>query len=696
MNRYATDAIRNVAVAGHGGSGKTSLVEAALFDSGAKDRLGRVEDGTTASDFDPTEVKRHISISTALAPIEWNGTKINLLDTPGYADFLGEVRGAIRVVETVLIVVTPEDHVEVGAEHAWDQAAERGIARAFFINKLERENANFTTGVDALRAQYGPHVVPLQVPIGVEANFRGVVDLITGKATVWENGKPSVTEVPAECAAEVEKWREALIEVAAENDDELITKYLEGEELTEDEIRNGVAAGFRDGSLYPVVCGSATKHVGVQTLLDLLATCAPSPLDAPLTEATDPQSGKTVTLEPKADGPVAILVFKTTADPYVGRMTYFRVKSGSIKSDTHLWNVNRQHDERIGQVYVLVGKKQEAIPELVAGDIGAVAKLQFTLTGDTLCDKAHPLLLPVIQFPAPIFSIAIVAKTKGDEDKMGAALHRLEEQDPSFETHRDAASGQTIISGLGETHLDVLIENLHKLGADVTTEEPRVAYKETIQAKATAQGRHKKQTGGRGQFGDCTITIEPLEHGAGYEWVDAIVGGAIPRQWIPAVDAGVQEAMSRGILAGYQVVDLKCTVQDGSFHNVDSSELAFKLAGLLAFHAASEKAKPVLLEPIVELEVVVPEEMMGDVIGDLNTRRGRVQGMESAGKGKQIVKAQAPQSEVLRYAIDLRSITRGRGSFITAFSHYEEVPSHVTDKIVAEAKARREEARAAH
>jgi elongation factor G len=696
VNRYSTEEIRNVAVAGHGGSGKTSLVEAALYDSGAKDRLGRVEEGTTTSDFDPAEVKRHISISAALVPVIWQGKKINFLDTPGYADFQGEVRGAIRVADLALLVCPPEDHVEVGVEHAWEYATARGIARAFFVNRLDRENASFFTGLEALRCHYGNHVVPLQIPLGTEVNFKGVIDLITGKATVWENGKPTETEMPTEYQAQYEQWRENLVESAAENDDDLIAKFLEGEELTEDEIRKGVACGLKAGTLFPVLCGSATKNIGVHTLLDFIASCAPSPADAPLAEATTAKGNETEALEPNPSGPAALLVFKTTADPYVGKLTYFRVISGSIKSDSHLWDANREHDERIGQVYVLQGKKQDPVPELVAGDIGAVAKLQHTLTGDTLCDRTHSLVFPPIEFPEPIYSVAIHAKTKADEDKMGAALHRLEEQDPSFETHRDTANSQTIISGMGETHLDVLIENHKKLGAEVTVEEPRVAYRETIRAKATAQGRHKKQTGGRGQFGDCTITIEPLPHGEGYQFVDAIVGGAIPRQWIPAVDKGVQEAMARGILAGYPVVDVKCTVHDGSFHNVDSSELAFTLAGILAFQAAAEKANPVLLEPIMDLEVIVPEEMMGDVIGDLNTRRGRVQGMDTTGRGKQAIKAQVPQSEAMRYAIDLRSLTRGRGTFQMTFSHYEEVPQHAAQKVIEESQRRREEARAAH
>jgi elongation factor G len=693
VNPYPTEAIRNVAVAGHGGSGKTSLVEAALFNSGGKDRLGRVEEGNTVTDFDPAEIKRRISISAAIAPAEWRGKKVNLLDAPGYADFIGEVRGAIRVSDLALLVLPPDDHVEVGTENAWDQAAERGIARAFFVNKLDRENADFYAALDALRSFFGNHVVPLQIPVGSEANFKGVVDLVSQKATVWETGAPTEADPPADLQAKIDQWRESLIEAAAENDDDLITKYLEGEELTEEEIRHGIAIGLKDGNLYPVLCGSAVKNIGVQTLLDFIASCGPSPLDSPLAEATNPQTGKSETLEPSSSNPAALLVFKTTADPYVGKLTYFRVMSGSVHSDSHLWNANREQDERVGQVYVMQGKRQEAVPELKAGDIGAVAKLQHTLTGDTLCDRNHPLVIPPIEFPSPIYSVAIVAKTKADEDKMGAALHRLEEQDPSFETHRDPASGQTIISGMGETHLDVLIENLKKLGAEVETEEPRVPYREAIQAKATAQGRHKKQTGGRGQFGDCTITIEPLPRERNYEFVNAIVGGAIPRQWIPAVDAGVQEAMSRGILAGYPVQGVKCTVHDGSFHAVDSSELAFKLAGILAFQAASEKAQPVILEPIMDLQVTVPEEMMGDVISDLNTRRGRVQGMEAAGKGKQIIVAQVPQSEIVRYAIDLRSITRGRGSFRTAFSHYEEVPAHVSQKIIEERKAHREEAR---
>ncbi|MCX8052656.1 MAG: elongation factor G [Armatimonadetes bacterium] len=690
MKKYSIESIRNIALVGHGGTGKTSLAEALLYTSGAISRLGRVDDGTSTGDFDPEEIQRKISINASVLPCEWKSTKINLIDTPGYPDFIGDVIGSMRAVEAALIVVDGSGSIDVGAETGWDLATEAGITKLFFVNKLEKENMDFYRTLEALRQRFGTSVAPLQLPIGAEDRFVGVVDLLTHKAYRWENGKVAPTEIPADMADQISKMREELIESVAEMDDALMEKYFDQGTLTDEEVASGLEMGLRAGKVVPVLCGSAMKMVGVDTLLDFIVASVPSPATAQSVVGKSPSGAE----EKRVPGdPFCALVFKTMADPYVGKLTYFRVFSGSIKSDSHVYNANKGREERVGQVYFVLGKTQEGCPEVGAGDIGAVAKLQETVTGDTLCDKARPIILPPIKFPEPVHSLAVKAKTKADEDKLGPALQKLAEEDPTFHTIRDPDTGQTLLSGLGETQVDIMVERLkRKFGVEVETETPKVAYRETITMPAEAQGRHKKQTGGRGQFGDCWIRLEPLPRGAGYEFVDQIVGGAIPRQFIPSVDKGIREAMTSGIVAGYPVVDVRATCYDGSFHTVDSSDLAFQLAGRLAFRAAAEKAGPVLLEPIMDLEVVVPEEFMGDVIGDLNAKRGRVAGMEPLGGGRQKIRAQVPQAEILRYSIDLRSIARGRGKFTAQFSHYEEVPAHVAQTIIAQAeKARKEE-----
>jgi len=690
MKKYPIESIRNIALVGHGGTGKTSLAEAMLYTSGAISRLGRVDDGTSASDFDPEEIQRTISINASVLPCEWKNTKINVIDTPGYPDFVGDVIGSMRAVEAALLVVDGTGSIDVGTETGWELATEAGITKLFFVNKLEKENMDFSRTLEALRQRFGTSVAPLQLPIGAEDRFVGVVDLLTHKAYKWENGKIAPTDIPADMADQIAKMREELIESVAEMDDALMEKYFDQGTLTDEETAQGLEKGLRAGKVVPVLCGSAMKMIGVDTLLDFIVSSVPSPATARPVVGKNP-SGAEETRAPT--DPFCALVFKTTADPYVGKLTYFRVFSGSIRSDSHVYNANKEREERVGQVYFVQGKNQEGTPEVGAGDIGAVAKLQETVTGDTLCDKSKPIILKPIEFPEPVHSLAVKAKTKADEDKLGPALQKLAEEDPTFHTYRDPDTGQTLMSGLGETHVDIMVERLkRKFGVEVETELPKVAYRETITMPAEAQGRHKKQTGGRGQFGDCWIRLEPLPRGTGYEFVDQIVGGAIPRQFIPSVDKGIREAMNNGILAGYPVVDVKATCYDGSFHTVDSSDLAFQLAGRLAFRAAAEKAGPVLLEPIAELEVIVPEEFMGDVIGDLNAKRGRVAGMEPVGGGRQKIRAQVPQAEILRYSIDLRSIARGRGKFSARLSHYEEVPAHVAQTIIAQAeKARKEE-----
>ncbi|MFN3648622.1 MAG: elongation factor G [Armatimonadota bacterium] len=674
MKRYSGEQLRNIVLAGHQGTGKTSLVEALLFDTGAIDRLGRVEDGNAKTDFDPEEVRRNISINLALAPVEWREHKINLLDAPGYLDFVGEVSSGMRVADAAVLLVSAPSGVEVGTEIAWDLATDRKLPKFIFVNKMDRENADFGRVMESIRSTFGGRCVPIQVPIGQERSFSGVVDILRQVAFVGSGQDVKQGEIPASCQPLVDEWRECLMECAAEADDELLEKYLGGEPLSDEELSRGLVAAVRAGGTIPVLFGSATANIGVQPLLDAIVEMAPAPEEAGV-EA----------------GPVEALVFKTISDPYVGKLSYYRVYSGTLHGGADLHNASRHHDERLGQLLVLRGKQQEVVQEIPAGDIGAVAKLAHTGTGDTLAEKGRHESLPGIDFPQPAYSRAIVALSKADEDKMGPALARLADEDPTFHFERDPETGQTVISGQGDTHLNVVIERLKRFGANVRDEEVRIPYRETIQSTARVQGRHKKQTGGRGQFGDCWVKFEPLPRGSGYEFIDAIVGGAIPRQYIPAVDKGLQEAMEHGILGGFKVVDVRATCDDGSYHDVDSSEMAFRQAAHLAFRAGMEKAHPVLLEPLLNVEIVVPEQFMGDVISDMNTKRGRILGMEPAGNGRQSIRATAPQAELLGYAIDLRSIARGRGRFTTEFSHYEEVPAHVAQQVVEKAKKEREE-----
>lgn len=687
MKSYTANAIRNVALVGHGGCGKTSLAEVLLYVSGGIDRLGRVDEGNTTSDYDADEIKRKISINATPIPCEWKGVKVNFIDTPGYADFVGDVKSTLRVVEGALIVVCAVSGIEVGTENAWAFSEENSVPRAFFVNKMDRENADFFGVAEALRVRFGSRVVPVQLPIGSQDTFKGVIDLVSMKAIVGEGKKVTETEIPADMMDAVNKYREALVEAASENDDALISKYLEGETLTNEEVVRGLELGVRSGSVFPVFCGSALKDIGVTDLFDEFIASFPPPSETESIDGENPQNGEKISRKPADSEPFSALVFKTLADPYVGKLTYFRVYSGILKSDSHVYNSTKGVEERIGQVYFVKGKTQEATPEVHAGDIAAVAKLTETITGDTLCEKAKAIKYPLIDFPAPVFAVAIQAKTKVDEDKLGPALAKLADEDPTFHHHRDAETGQTLISGLGEAHVDIVVDRLkRKFGVGVDVSTPRIAYRETLTTSAKAQGKHKKQSGGRGQYGDAWIELAPQERGQGFEYVDAVVGGSVPRQYIPAVEKGIREAMDRGILAGYPVVDVKATLYDGSFHPVDSSEMAFKMAGILAFHAAAEKAGPVILEPVMNVEVIVPEEFMGDIIGDLNGKRGRILGMEPISGGRQRIKAVVPQGEMQRYAIDLRSIARGRGQFHAELSHYEQVPGQVAQQIIEQHK----------
>ena len=692
MKSYGIKALRNVGLFGHQGAGKTSLAEALLYTSGALDRLGRSDEGTATTDFDPEEQKRRISINVALAPCEWHETKINIVDVPGYLDFGHEVKSALCVVEAAILVTPAQCEPEVGFEIAWNLAAERELPRAVFINKMDRENAEWAQVVQNLRARYGNMIAPLQLPIGSADKFIGVIDLVEMRAFIGTGKDVECSAIPPECLEEAQQYRELLVESAAEGDDELIEKYLSGETLTHDEMVRGLHEGIDAGKVVPVLCGSAAKDIGMDDLLDIIVHEFPNPTEVGHIHGKHPQTGVEESREATDQSPVSALVFKTIADPFLGTLNYFRVMSGVLKSGATLLNAGRGKEERIGQIYFARGKTQEATSEIHAGDIGVTAKLADTRTGDTLCDPAKPIVLDGIAASEPIFEQAIVAKSKVDEDKMGPALQRVALSDPAFAFHRDPETGQTIIHGAGETHLGIVVERLKKFGANVDVVERRIPYRETLTMKAEGQGRHKKQTGGRGQFGDCWLRLEP-NRGGGIEYVDAIVGGSIPRQYIPAVEKGVRQAAQTGIQAGYPVVDIKVTVYDGSYHDVDSSEAAFIMAGIIGFNSVAAKAGPVLLEPIMNLEVTIPENMLGAVMTDLTGKRGRVVGTESVGVGKTRLKATVPQAEMLRYAIDLRSITRGHGMFTLTHSHYEDVPAHLMPGLIqANANQRKEHA----
>ncbi len=688
------DKMRNIGLVSHQGAGKTSLAEAMLFTGKAIDRLGRVDDSTATMDYDPEEQRRKVSISAAVAHVDWSGHRITLVDMPGYFDFVGEVKAGLRIVDAVMVLVDAVSGLEVGTELVWRYADELDLPRMVVVNKMDRENADFDKVVSGLTEVFGDRVVPIMLPIGREHSFSGVVDLLTGKAcTFATDGSGAMTEgqVPADMAGAVEAARERLIEKCAEADDELTMKYLEEGELSAEEISAGLIAGANQSKVIPVVPCSALRNIGAQKVMDAIIAAMPSPAARPPVAGENPRGEDEITRRPSESEPFSALVYKTMADPYVGRLTLFRVFSGILKSDSHAYNANRERTERIAQIYVPRGKQQDSVDQVSAGEIAAVAKLQETVTGDTLCDEGNPIVFPPMEFPAPVYSVAVKPKSKGDEEKIGSGLARLTEEDPTVTVTRHQETGQMLLSGMGELQLDILTERLRrKFGVEVVLQQPLIPYRETVRSSVKAQGRHKKQTGGRGQFGDVWLEIEPLEPGLGFEFVDKIFGGSVPRQYIPAVEKGVREALAEGILAGYPVTDLRVTLYDGSFHPVDSSEMAFKIAGSLGFKKASAEARPVLLEPIVNIEVMIPDQYMGEVIGDLNKKRGRILGMEPTGR-MQVVKAQVPQQEVARYAIDLRSITQGRGTFKMEFSHYEEVPANIADQVIEKAKKAKEE-----
>jgi elongation factor G len=679
MKDYATGQLRNVVLLGHGSAGKTSLAEAMLFASGTINRMGGVEEGTTVADYDEEEIRRHISLNLALIPVEWGDCKVNVLDTPGYTDFVGEVKSSIRVADLALILVDAVAGVEVGTELVWNFADERDLPRMVVVNKMNRENASLDRPLNALRETFGQNFVPVQLPIGTEGNFEGVVDLVKMQARIGQEG--TVAEIPADMADQVEAARTALVEAAAEADDELIMKYLEGESLTQEEIEGGLRTAIVGGSVVPVLVTAATAGLGGQALLDALVAYAPSPEARGPVTAQGP--GGEEEIEPNELAPLAALVFKTTADPFVGKLTYFRVYGGLVESNANVYNSRAEADERLGQLYVMRGKEQVPVQHLRPGDIGAVAKLAHTLTGDTICDKGHPVSVPGPEFPPPLFAVAVHPTSKADQAKLGPTLTRICEEDPTLHWRQEPSTRQTILEGMGEAHVDIAVRRMeNRFDVGVETTIPKVPYQETITRVYADQYRHKKQTGGAGQFAEVHMRLEPLPHGAGFEYEWDVFGGAISRSFESSIQKGIRQVLEQGVIAGYPVVDVKAVVFDGKEHPVDSKDIAFQIAGREVFKKVFAAAGAVLLEPIQHVTITVPEEYTGDIIGDLNTKRARVQGMDQSG-GKTIITALAPLAELQRYATDLRSLTQGRGVFSMELDHYEEVPAHLTQEIVA-------------
>ena len=678
MKEYHTNQLRNVVLLGHGSAGKTSLAEAMLFASGAINRMGRVEDGTTVADFDEEETRRHISLNLALVPVEWEGSKINLLDTPGYTDFVGEVKSAVRVADLALVLVDAVSGVEVGTELVWNFAEERDLPRMVIVNKMNRENSNLARTLETLRETFGQNFVLTQLPIGTEGKFAGVVDLVRMQALMGPEGK--VAEIPAGLADQVNKARVQLMEAAAESDDELIMKYLEGEELTEDEIQRGLRAATLNGTIIPVLVTAATANLGTRALLDALVAYAPSPVDRGPVTAQGPAGEEQI--EPNELSPLAALVFKTTADPFVGKLTYFRVYGGMMNSDSRVYNSRAEEEERLGQLYAMRGKEQSPVSCVHAGDIGAVAKLTHTLTGDTLCDKGHPVSLPGPVFPSPLFAVAANPRSKADQTKLGSTLTRICEEDPTLHWRQEHSTRQTILEGMGEAHVNIAVRRMeNRFDVGVETSIPKVPYRETITKVNADQYRHKKQTGGAGQFAEVHMRLEPLPRDTGFEYEWKVFGGRISRSFESSIEKGIKQVMRQGVIAGYPVVDIKAAVYDGKEHPVDSKDIAFQIAGREVFKKVMLDAGPVLLEPIQRVVITVPEEYTGDIMGDLNTKRARVQGMGQR-SGKSIITALAPLAEMQRYATDLRSLTQGRGVFSMELDHYEDMPAHLAQAII--------------
>lgn len=693
MAKYESKSLRNLAIVGHGGTGKTSLCESFLFISGKNERLGRVDDGTSIMDYEPEEQKRRISISSSINFVEWNKYKINIIDTPGDSNFTYDIKCSMSVVENALVVIDAVGGVEFQTQKVWEYADGFNLPRIVFINRLDRERADFSAALASIKNKFSKKVTPVCLPIGKEDKFNGIVDLISSRAYLFSDSKGAgkATDIPADMADEAKNMRNAMVEDIAETDDDLMNKYLEAGELTAEEIKQGLRKGVTSGNLIPVVCGSAIKGIGISLLLDLIVDSMASPVDRGAIKGKKPGGDAAAERKTSEDEPFSAIVFKTIADPYAGRLTLFRVYSGKLNPDSSIYNSTKKISEKFGNIFFLEGKNQKPAEVLIPGDIAGVAKLKETVTGDTLCNEKAPIIFEKVEVPPPIMSFAIEPKSRGDEEKIASSLHRLTEEDPTIVFSRDLQTKEMILSGMGQVHIEVNIEKMkRKFGVEVNLHTPKVPYKETIKGKTNVQGKYKKQSGGRGQFGDCWIDIEPLPRGTGFEFADKIVGGVIPQQYRPAVEKGIVEAAAEGVLAGYPVVDFKISLVDGSYHTVDSSEMAFKIAGSMAFKKGVMQCQPILLEPIVNIDIEIPEEYMGDVIGDLNSRRGRVLGMDTKGTN-QVIKGQVPLAEILKYAPDLRSMTSGRGNFTYTHSHYEEVPSFIAEKIIAAAKKDKEE-----
>ena len=693
MAKYESKSLKNLAIVGHGGTGKTSLCESFLFISGKNERLGRVDDGTSIMDYEPEEQKRRISISSSINFVEWNKYKINIIDTPGDSNFTYDIKCSMSVVENALVVIDAVGGVEFQTQKVWEYADGFNLPRIVFINRLDRERADFSAALASIKNKFSKKVTPVCLPIGKEDKFNGIVDLISSKAHLFSDNKGAgkATDIPADMADEAKNMRSAMVEDIAETDDDLMNKYLEAGELTAEEIKQGLRKGVTSGNLIPVVCGSAIKGIGISLLLDLIVDSMASPVDRGAIKGKKPGGDAAEERKTSEDEPFSAIVFKTIADPYAGRLTLFRVYSGKLNPDSSIYNSTKKISEKFGNIFFLEGKNQKPAEVLIPGDIAGVAKLKETVTGDTLCNEKAPIIFEKVEVPSPIMSFAIEPKSRGDEEKIASSLHRLTEEDPTIVFSRDLQTKEMILSGMGQVHIEVNIEKMkRKFGVEVNLHTPKVPYKETIKGKTNVQGKYKKQSGGRGQFGDCWIDIEPLPRGTGFEFADKIVGGVIPQQYRPAVEKGIVEAAAEGVLAGYPVVDFKISLVDGSYHTVDSSEMAFKIAGSMAFKKGVMQCQPILLEPIVNIDIEIPEEYMGDVIGDLNSRRGRVLGMDTKGTN-QVIKGQVPLAEILKYAPDLRSMTSGRGNFTYTHSHYEEVPSFIAEKIIAAAKKDKEE-----
>jgi len=689
MGKYETASIRNLGIVGQGGAGKTSLTEAILYNTGMTDRLGKVDEGTSTMDFEPEEIKRGITISSSLNHCDWKGASLHIVDTPGYTNFLHDTRNCMRILGGAVLVVSAVDGVKAQSVKIWQWAQEFEIPRIVFVNKLDRERSDFLKTVDDVSKSLKTRAVAVSMPVGEGEDFKGIIELVDMKARFFkfdESGSYDETDIPAEYLAEAERLRNLMVEAAAEGDDELMEKYLEEGELSKEEILRGLREGALTKVFTPVLCGSATANIGVRNLLNYIVNCLPSPIDKGIQYGKNPKTGEKEQRRPDPAEPFSAMVFKTINDPYAGKLSLFRVYSGTLKSDSVVYNPGRDVTERIGQLFELEGKKQKPVAVAEAGDIVAVAKLKETSPGDTLCDGGRPIVFESPMTLKPVISFALQAKSKGDEDKIMSSLHKLMEEDPTLQFLRDEETKEMILSGMGQVHVEVAVEKLkRKYGVEVLLKEPKVPYRETIKKAVKEHYRHKKQSGGRGQFADVHIEVEPLPRGSGYEFVDKVVGGVVPRQFIPAVDKGIQESMRHGILAGYPVQDFRVTLFDGSHHSVDSSEMAFKIAGSMGFKKAMETANAVLLEPVMHMEITVPDDCMGDVIGDMNSRRGKVLGVEPQ-SGSQVISVQVPMAEVLKYAPDLRSMTSDRGLFTMEFSHYEEVPPHLTSKILAEVK----------